>query len=958
MHVDEPQYPPLGKAQFWLVVWQQLPSRRYLLAGLILAVMALVQMHYQPRANSASHCVANFSVIDLEFAGNRGRANAILNCWSDGTDHETTIEKLNAGLWWDFGFALSYGWFGCLMIGCAARRAQSLWPALTKRLSDLQADAQSKGNGFFARWARFVSGFWRTLYQRAVRYQPARNSAASPWLIALPVAAAGLDCVENIALLVFLADPVLASNVWLLIASFSACLKFGLLTVALVLWLIVAVWVHLAVFWQTVLLASHLLVLIRVPLLIALCGVVLTYQVPQVAELFDLAALEFWRGVTALLAAGALGLLTWYSARTLYAFNWIDRIDRSANWRAFGEQGPRWLGAAVPATMAFGYLPNDWKALNGYWASNHWLWLFAYLALAASILAFTTMRRDIHALVHKSLQAQSAKTAKLLQIEDSAQVGVFDAWGQLDWRARAFHWLGLLVFLPAILIGSFIRDWIEPLGLNGIEPLTLILGAAAWLVWASTIPLYWAARARVPLLVLLFGVAAINSGAYNDNHAVRLDARMRSTDEPPLNLHYDAHGRPSIAEYIAEWHTMHSDCSVVYLISSEGGGIRAAAWTTLVLSKLDQRNPKMWPCTIAASGVSGGSVGLLAFAATKRDRLATERLDAMMTTDFLAPVLGVMFGTDQLQRFLPARLFTDRGQALEDRWRQSYEASYPSDAPNLSKGSFSASLATLLRDADGRLLPALLLNTTVVQTGRRMVLHPFAPESDCGERNSAAPEFSERCFPGADDGAAWFPAELPASSAALNSARFAYVSPAGSVYRRQGANASGVPEFLGQVVDGGYFENSGTVTLADFRDAIRVLAPPELAKKLRVIHLSNDADAPGILSTSEDACLSPMPELESEPNEPGPIQRIGGLSAPAITLYLTRDARAVQARQQLYQSMPKQFFHFRPCAGRVPLPLGWTLSKETFALMKNQLEPETKIRQAAMPLMLKMAVAD
>lgn len=56
--------------------------------------------------------------------------------------------------------------------------------------------------------------------------------------------------------------------------------------------------------------------------------------------------------------------------------------------------------------------------------------------------------------------------------------------------------------------------------------------------------------------------------------------------------------------------------------------------------------------------------------------------------------------------------------------------------------------------------------------------------------------------------------------------------------------------------------------------------------------------------------------------------------------------------------MPNRFFHFRPCAERVPLPLGWTLSKETLALMKNQLEPEAKIRQRAMSKMLETAVAD
>ena len=236
MYADDPQYPPSERAKFWLLVWRKLQSsRRFLVLGIICAVMALVQWHYLPYANNASHCVANYSVVDLEIAGSRERAIALLNCWSDGTDHEVTIAHLNAGLLWDFGFAISYGWFGCLMIGCAAKRAQSLWPELTKRLIDLQADAQSKGNGFFARWAHFVSGFWQTLYQLALRYQPARNDIASRWLVALPVAAASLDCVENIALLVFLADPLLASNVWLVIASFSAWLKFGLLIVAFLL---------------------------------------------------------------------------------------------------------------------------------------------------------------------------------------------------------------------------------------------------------------------------------------------------------------------------------------------------------------------------------------------------------------------------------------------------------------------------------------------------------------------------------------------------------------------------------------------------------------------------------------------------------------------------------------------------------------------------------------------------
>jgi hypothetical protein len=911
----------------WRRLWQFLLGRRWhVLAVMACAAMALVQWHYRPQPACANDCAANYQIYDLEFAGNRQRADTILDFWRGDANPSALIAQLSKGLWFDFLFAAAYGWLGCLLMRSAIRRLTRRWPVLQQRLKELRRDVPTQAEGIVAFWSKVVAGFWRGLHRLSERLAPRNDAFVWNLLLWLPAIAAVLDCIENIGLLAFLRNPASSSEVWLRLAQICAILKFSALLLALALCMVAAAWAHLADLWRALLRISHALILIRVPLLIVVLGALLTLSVPQIAELFDLAVHDPLCGMWALLASGALGLLVWFSARTLYAFKWSDNSATQTSWYAFGEQGPRWLGAMVPATMAFGFVPKDWDHFLDLWVRG--VWFLACLAMACMVFGVATKRRDLLSVVCKHISPHAPKVAAMLQVDDSVSVATFDAWQSLDWRARAFHWLGLLVFVPAILLGGLLGNKFYLFG-----PLAVILGAAALLVWASTIPIYWAARARVPLLLMLLLVATLNSGRYNDNHAVRLDADMDSTDQPPAGLHYDAHGRLSVAQFIQQWHETHANCAAVYLVSSEGGGIRAAAWTTMVLSELEARNKDMWRCTIAASGVSGGSLGLLAFAAAKRDGHDLALLETMMQTDYLAPVLSVMFGTDPLQSFLPFRLFVDRGQALEDSWK----ASYPG-AKIGKKGSFAIPLAALLQHQNGTLLPALLLNTTVVQTGNRMVQHPFAPGSRCGDAGG-------ECFPGAQDGADWFPAEMPASSAALNSARFTYVSPAGSVYQRLGAQAQSVSALLGQVVDGGYFENSGTVTLTDFRNAILLFAP-DIYKKLRVIHLSNDTDAQGFMSNQADHCEYPKPPLATERvGQPllGRSSRVGNLLAPAIALYLTRDARARQARQRLYQSMPNEFLHFRPCAdAQHSLPLGWTLSKDTVAFMHKQLDQSEK----------------
>jgi len=117
-----------------------------------------------------------------------------------------------------------------------------------------------------------------------------------------------------------------------------------------------------------------------------------------------------------------------------------------------------------------------------------------------------------------------------------------------------------------------------------------------------------------------------------------------------------------------------------------------------------------------------------------------------------------------------------------------------------------------LHAGDAR-LPSLVLNSTVVEDGKRIVasnlkFHPLA---------------------GVDLFDGMPTADMALSTAVHNSARFTYVSPAGSLYKGG--------TLFGRVVDGGYFENSGAASL---RELIATLAPDQ-QQRIHSVILSNDA---------------------------------------------------------------------------------------------------------------------
>lgn len=471
------------------------------------------------------------------------------------------------------------------------------------------------------------------------------------------------------------------------------------------------------------------------------------------------------------------------------------------------------------------------------------------------------------------------------------------------------------------------------------------LAATLWVCFGSLIVLF-TNRLRLPLIGLLIGWAMLCS-LWNDNHRIRT-----VSIEPPLILPSQPDKAPVQQAYRA-WHAAVQKAHPlaangaspaarpVFIVATEGGGIRAAYWTALVLSalqdqSLDQR--KAWTEThpaqppppdfvshlFAVSGVSGGSLGAVVFNALLAENVAypmKDRAHDVLRQDFLSPTLAAMFFPDLIQRFLPFRIpAADRGAVLEKAWEYGWERTITGGDQGADKPNRLAQpLRKLWSDWRGDVpLPALFLNGTRVESGKRIITSnvPINPGSriDFADAEDAEVKLG-------NDGAR----DMPVSTAAHMSARFTYVSPAGLL-----------PDG-GHVVDGGYFENSGAAT------ALEVLYEVEAAIQSEG---SGEVVVPVIIEI-RNGPTKEKPNITSPAATPAPSDKQEFLSealAPVSTLLNTRDARgtfsqaAIKSEQDSVNPRFANWFLIGLHESPVPLPLGWMLSGDAANEMRRQLD--------------------
>ncbi len=482
------------------------------------------------------------------------------------------------------------------------------------------------------------------------------------------------------------------------------------------------------------------------------------------------------------------------------------------------------------------------------------------------------------------------------------------------------HWFNVWVssnattrLVYAFLIGNWLLwlffifvpiDWMI---YRKLGPLGVLLTGFVWFTPLVSILSYWNSPTRPVLLLTLLWI--VFCSFFNDH------TLLRFSDSTPSK---EVAARPGIADHFARWTSVRqswpTDTMPVFIIATEGGGIRSLNWTVGVLHKLDSIFPAFRQQTFAISGVSGGGAGVALYAAFQHDKLNSyRRVDnvpgvspvglAKQSTvgingfrqaigdDFLSPLLGPFLFHETLQRMVPfAVQQLNRSNWLEDAWSLSYRK-------KLQRNTLEEPFLGLFR-ADPLHTPNLFLNCVLTESGQKAILSNLRIDNDYFHDVLDIYDITRR--------------DMPIKTAASVTARFPWLTGGGLLTRPNG-------RAFGHVVDGGYWDNTGLET------ALSVLAciAPDIERLNKqpntpfqvvpvVLYLQNSLlDDPIRISNTFIEVIMPI-EASMNANE----------RKSAYVASLTRNTlRNYTPKTRFFQlSLDRQT--------GVPLPLGWYLSDD------------------------------
>lgn len=321
------------------------------------------------------------------------------------------------------------------------------------------------------------------------------------------------------------------------------------------------------------------------------------------------------------------------------------------------------------------------------------------------------------------------------------------------------------------------------------------------------------------------------------------------------------------------------DSSLIFIIVSEGGGIRSAYWTAGLLNKIDSLFPEVINNTYAFSGVSGGSIGGVIYYSLKLGNVNDKhKWRAILGKDYLSSAMYGITIANTIQSFLP---FTyeklDRGNLLEDDFSKNFFSE-----TNLN--TLDSSIQILYNNNK---IPNLFLNTTNVESGQKMIISNLVLDKDLFKNDI---DFSTLCTK-----------NISLKTAGLLSARFPGVSPSALIKLENNYN-------WGRILDGGFFDNSGLITALDI---------------VKTIKITNNKLKPVILFIRNQNVL-----LKKD------IKISNDFLSPIIAFYNSWDSKTEKTVNDCINSNDFDFIQFKlnyydSLGVETNYPLGWTLSKYT-----------------------------
>jgi predicted acylesterase/phospholipase RssA len=687
-------------------------------------------------------------------------------------------------------------------------------------------------------------------------------------------------------------------------------------------------------FWLCLRDVFPLLRLCRFSFIMVLIGAVVLIWVDQAQEALRALAEhdDFWSGTVGwavfFLCVFAWAFYSAYCARVILYIDFPDALKQGRCTAKLRQELPRWLGVAAIVAAAIALAASTMNTPENYASWRLWVLAATCAALAYPFYLFMKSRL---ALIDSLKSASLKYVARLRKAEYLPPEPVAPALDRHAAVAKNFadlqpdtRWAFAVFFSISVL--CFVLFTFAPLRSGQMlgAVTILLLALAAWIPF-GTILVYWTERYRLPPLMGVLLLWAIAISYYADNHEIRT--------LPPADA---AIAAPDLTKKTKDWLDSRREQInaaqrgyPVFFVAAEGGGIRAAYWTAAVLAALEDQlhgaadNARFSDHVFAVSGVSGGSLGAAVFAAllAERNRGITAGCTRSeiknsgtnlqncahnaLHGDFLAPTIATLLYPDLVYRFLPVvpAQFSDRATTLETAWEAGWRKALP------QSDSMAEAFDALWKGDKDMKVPSLFLNATSVETGKRMIMSNVQIKAD---------DFSDAYDIQREAG---HPVRL--STAAHMSARFTYVSPAGTLVKQGKAWA--------HIVDGGYFENSGATTAAEaIHKFMRIADEAGLRGKIIpvAILITNN---PG---RELQACATGKPQFHAH-------RWITEVLSPLNALLQTREARGTYAEESLRTVAAEaggECVRLALLQRDVPLPLGWVLSDNAETEIDKQLD--------------------
>lgn len=367
--------------------------------------------------------------------------------------------------------------------------------------------------------------------------------------------------------------------------------------------------------------------------------------------------------------------------------------------------------------------------------------------------------------------------------------GILDTTGVIP-RLRSGHEMAAVALAVFLSLYAALGVWFSPAWWNpDREPAALffLLVLLTVLTWIFSGAAFFLDRTRLPVFSTLLAVSLL-TGTLGTDHKFVVDEK------------HAAESSLSPSDVIKQWKTARSKGShKVLVVATAGGGIRAAAWTAEVMTRLEEKGCEaVSDSLVLVSSVSGGSVGSMfvvgpyskeKYPSTDED-LKSVRFNARRSS---LSAVGWGLAYPDLARTVPVlgsfvpETF-DRGWSLEKTWATGWkDSSQPT--PTLKQWR---------QDVRNGLRPAVIFNGTASESGERFLI-----------ASTDAP------FKGAKQFFELFPTkDIRVYTAARLSATFPYASPLAR------ASAGSVKNAY-HVGDGGYYDNSGLLSAVEWLDQAR-----------------------------------------------------------------------------------------------------------------------------------------